>query len=48
MLDRKGDRVDVDALRDRISLRQDAGKGLDGISRVQEVAAVEKCFRGSP
>ena len=27
MLHRKGNRVDVDALRDRIPLRQDAGKG---------------------
>ena len=27
MLHRKGNRVDVEALRDRIPLRQDAGKG---------------------
>ena len=28
MLHQKGNRVDVEALRDRIPLRQDAGKGL--------------------
>ena len=48
-LHQRGYGVDVEALRDRIPLRQDAGKRpLDGISWVQKVAAVEKWFRGSP
>ena len=48
-LHRRGNGVDVEALHDRIPLRQDAEKRpLDGISRVQKVAAVEKWFRGSP
>ena len=45
---RTGYGVDVEALRDRIPLRQIAEKAPDGISRVQKVAAVEKCFCGSP
>ena len=45
---RRGYGVDVEALRDRFPLRQIAGKGLDGISWVQQVAAVEKWFHGSP
>ena len=45
---RRGYGVDVEALRDRVPLRQIAGKGPDGISREQKVAAVEKWFRGSP
>ena len=45
----RGYGVDVEALRDRCPLRQDAGKGPeDGISRVQKVAAVEIGFRGAP
>ena len=49
MLHRKGNGVDVEALRDRIPLRKDARKRpLDGISWAQNVAAVEKWFRGSP
>ena len=44
----RGYGVDVEALRDRIPLRQITGKGPDGISRVQKVAAVERWFRGSP
>ena len=43
-LHRRGNGVDVEALRDRFPLRQIA----DGISRVQKVAAVEKYFCGSP
>ena len=46
---RRGYGVDVEALRDRIPLRQIAGKRpQDGISRVRKVAAVEKVFRCSP
>ena len=45
---RRGYGVDVEALHDRIPLRQIAGKGPDGISRVQKVAAVENWFHGSP
>ena len=45
---RRGYGVDLEALCDRIPLRQITGKGPDGISRVQKVAAVEKWFRGSP
>ena len=45
---RRGYRVDVEALRDRIPLRGSPEKAPDGISRVQKVAAVEKWFRGSP
>ena len=49
MLHRGGNGVDVEALRDRIPLRQITGKRpQDGVSRVQQVAVVEKWFRGSP
>ena len=45
-LHRKGNRVDVDALHDRIPLWQDAGKAPRWDLTEQKVAAVEKCFRG--
>ena len=48
MLHRRGYGVDVEAFRDRSPLRQIVGKGPDGISRVQKVAAVENWFHGSP
>ena len=49
MLHRRGNGVDVEALRDRIPPPEDRRKRpQDGISRVQKVAAVEKWFRGSP
>ena len=42
MLHRKGNRVDVEALRDRIPLRQIAGKGPQmGSHRYRKVATVE-------
>ena len=45
----RGYGVDVEAIRDRIPLRQSAGKGPKmGSHGVQKVAAVEKWFRGSP
>ena len=47
-LHRRGNGVDVEALRDRIPSAGRRKRPLDGISRVQKVAAVEKWFRGSP
>ena len=44
----RGYGVDVEALHDRIPLRQIAEKAPDGISRVWKVAAVEKWFHVSP
>ena len=44
---RRGHGVDVEALRDRCPLRQDT-RSLDGISRVQKVAAVKIGFRSAP
>ena len=49
MLHRRGNGVDVEALRDRSPHPAGCRKRpQDGISRVQKVAAVEKWFRGSP
>ena len=45
---RRGHAVDVEALHDRIPLRQIAEKAPDGISRVWKVAAVEQWFREAP
>ena len=46
-LHQKGNRVDVDALRDRIPLEQDAGKRpQDGISQEQKLVAAENYFGG--
>ena len=44
----RGYGVDVEALRDRIPPADRQKRSLDGISRVENVAAVEKLFRGSP
>ena len=46
-LHRRGNSVDVEALRDRIPLQQIDGKGPRWMSRVQKVAVVEMWFRGS-
>ena len=48
-LHRRGNGVNVQALRDQIPLQQDAGKGPQmGSHGVQKDAAVEKWFCGSP
>ena len=48
MLHRKGNGVDVEASMIETPPAGWWKRPLDGISRVQKVAAVEKYFRGSP
>ena len=45
---RRGYGVDVEALLIESPSDRSSEKALDGISRVQKVAVVEKCFCGSP